>query len=153
MSQLATPSRDDPIVAGASRLVGGPLGRFASSPSRWWFTPVRALLVLTVLTCVLGFLAKAPCRTHPWSNEYQYTRVCYTDVFALYYAEKLGAKVAAVSGRGDAYTLAVAISETLRGVKLLPGPDARSLKWSEIVEEKRETWPIQYLLPSGAYIH
>ena len=93
MSQLATPSRDDPFVAGASRVVGGPWGRFASTPSRWWFTPLRALLVLTMLTCVLGFLAKAPCRTHPWSNEYQYTRVCYTDVFALYYAEQLGAKV------------------------------------------------------------
>ena len=49
--------------------------------------------MLTTLTCVLGFIAKAPCRTHPWSDEYQYTRVCYTDVFALYYAEQLGAKV------------------------------------------------------------
>src|SRR5207302_562393 len=28
-----------------------------------------------------------------WSNEVQYTLVCYTDVFALYYAERLGAKV------------------------------------------------------------
>jgi len=27
------------------------------------------------------------------------------------------------------------------------------LKWSELVEQKRETWPIQYLLPSGAYVH
>jgi len=75
------------------------------------------------------------------------------EIASRFATEKLGAKVTAVSGRGDAYTLAVAISETLRGVKLLPGPDARGLKWSEIVEEKRETWPIQYLLPSGAYIH
>jgi len=51
------------------------------------------VLCLTVLTCVLGYLAKAPCRTHPWANEYQYTRICYTDVFALYYAEQLGSKV------------------------------------------------------------
>jgi len=27
------------------------------------------------------------------------------------------------------------------------------LKWSEIVEQKKESWPIQYLLPGGAYIH
>ena len=54
---------------------------------------MRVVLCLTVLTCVLGFLAKAPCRTHPWTDEYQYTRTCYTDVFALYYAEGLGAKV------------------------------------------------------------
>src|SRR5882762_2450565 len=75
------------------------------------------------------------------------------EIASRFATEKLGAKVTAVSGRGDAYTLAVAISETLRGVKLSPGPDARGLKWSEIVEEKREIWPIQYLLPSGAYIH
>jgi hypothetical protein len=75
------------------------------------------------------------------------------EIASRFAAEKLGAKVAAVSGRGDAYTLAVAISETLGGVKLVPNPEAKSLKWSEIVEEKRETWPIQYLLPSGAYIH
>lgn len=56
-------------------------------------TPLRAVLCLTVLTCVLGYLAKAPCRTHAWANEYQYTRICYTDVFALYYAEQLGSKV------------------------------------------------------------
>jgi len=75
------------------------------------------------------------------------------EIASRFTGEKLGAEVAAVSGRGDAYTLALAISETLRGVKLLPSPDGRSLKWSEIVEQKREIWPIQYLLPSGAYIH
>jgi len=32
-------------------------------------------------------------------------------------------------------------------------PNRKVLKWSEIVEQKRESWPIQYLLPSGAYIH
>jgi hypothetical protein len=75
------------------------------------------------------------------------------EIASRFAGEKLDATVAAVSGRGDAYTLAVAISETLPGVKLLPSPDSRSLKWSEIVEQKREIWPIQYLLPSGAYIH
>lgn len=93
MSHLAAPSRDDAFVADATRVIGGPWGRFGTSRPRWWLTPIRALLVLTTLTCVLGFIAKAPCRTHPWSNEYQYTRVCYTDVFALYYAEQLGAKL------------------------------------------------------------
>ncbi len=75
------------------------------------------------------------------------------EIASRFAGEKLGAKVVAVSGRGDAYTLAVAISETLPEVKLLASADARSLKWSEIVEQKREIWPIQYLLPSGAYIH
>jgi len=26
-------------------------------------------------------------------------------------------------------------------------------EWSEIVDQKTEVWPIQFLLPGGAYIH
>jgi hypothetical protein len=68
-------------------------------------------------------------------------------------AEKLHVSVASVAAAGDAYTLASAIAETLPGIVLLPVPNGRVLKWSEIVEQKRESWPIQYLLPSGAYMH
>jgi hypothetical protein len=82
------PSRTDPVVRGASRTIGGAWGRHGRE-SRWW-TPLRVVLLLTVLTSMLGYLQKSPCRTHPWSDEYQYTRVCYTDVYALYYAEQLG---------------------------------------------------------------
>ena len=83
------PSVDDPAVAGASRLLGGPWGRFARGRSFSWLTPLRVVLVLTILTSLLGFLQKSSCTTHPWSNDYQYTRVCYTDVFVLYTAENL----------------------------------------------------------------
>lgn len=67
--------------------------------------------------------------------------------------QKLHENVVAVSAAVDAYTLANAIAETLPGMSLLPEPNWKVLKWSEIVEEKREGWPIQYLLPGGAYIH
>jgi uncharacterized membrane protein len=90
---VVAPSREDPLVAGATGLLGGAYGRHAVGRSRWWWTPLRAVLVLTILTSVLGYLAKAPCRTEPWVDEYQYTRLCYTDVFALYYAEQLGARL------------------------------------------------------------
>jgi len=65
----------------------------------------------------------------------------------------LHANVAAVSAAGEAYTLAGAIAETLPGVTLVSEPNRKVLQWSEIVEQKRESWPIQFLLPSGAYIH
>jgi hypothetical protein len=58
-----------------------------------------------------------------------------------------------VSGEGDANTLARHVAGTLPDVKLLPQADAPMMKWSEIVEQEREIWPIQYLLPGGAYIH
>jgi uncharacterized membrane protein len=97
---VSSPSREDPVVAGTSRLIGGPRGRHATGRGAWWWTPLRAVLVLTVLTSVLGYLAKAPCRTHPWADEYQYTRACYTDVYALYFAEHLGSKVTATGESG-----------------------------------------------------
>ncbi|HEX2661830.1 MAG TPA: acetylxylan esterase [Candidatus Acidoferrum sp.] len=68
-------------------------------------------------------------------------------------AQKLHANVVAVTAAGGAYTLASAIAETLPGMSLLPEPNGKVLKWSEIVEQERESWPIEYLLPGGAYIH
>jgi pimeloyl-ACP methyl ester carboxylesterase len=76
-----------------------------------------------------------------------------SEIASRFAREKLGAKAVAITAPGDAYTLASAIAETLPGIELLPRTDAKVLKWSEIVEQKREIWPIQYLLPSGAYIH
>lgn len=87
---VAAPSTSDPAVAGVSRLIGGPWGRHGRRGPSWsWRTPVLVALVLTMLSCTLGFLHKSSCVTHPWSNDYQYTRVCYTDVYVLYTAEKL----------------------------------------------------------------
>jgi len=76
-----------------------------------------------------------------------------TEIASRFAREKLGAKVVTVIAPGEAYTLASAVAETLPGIKLLPQPGAETLKWSEIVEQEREIWPVQYLLPSGAYIH
>jgi uncharacterized membrane protein len=90
-SSLVLPSADDPLVSGAVTVVGGPPGQHARLTGRRLWTPVRVIVALTLLTCTLGFLQKAPCRTHPWAQEYQYTHLCYTDVFALYGAEGLSA--------------------------------------------------------------
>ena len=59
----------------------------------------------------------------------------------------------AVIGTGEASTLGSAVAETLPNIKLLSQQDAKVLKWSDLVERKQELWPIQYLLPGGAYIH
>ncbi len=83
------PSGEDPLVAGATQLIGGPPGRRVLLGERRFWSPLRWLLLLTLVTCALGFWQKAPCRVHDWSEEYQYTRACYTDVLALWYAERL----------------------------------------------------------------
>jgi len=56
------------------------------------------------------------------------------------------------SDRED-YILADAIATTLPGIKLLPQPGDKLIRWSDFVEQGRELWPIQYLLPGGAFIH
>jgi pimeloyl-ACP methyl ester carboxylesterase len=58
----------------------------------------------------------------------------------------------AITGTGTANTFAGAASEVLPGVRLLPQPDAQSIRWSELVKQKTELWPIEYLLPGGAYV-
>lgn len=65
---------------------------------------------------------------------------------------KFGSHEISVTAKGEAYTLAYSISEVIHGIKLQPQEGERVIKWSEIVEERRESWPIQYLLPGGAYI-
>jgi hypothetical protein len=58
-----------------------------------------------------------------------------------------------VAGTTEAFTLASAISETLPDIKLLGREDMPMMKWSDIVNQRVELWPIQYLLPGGAYVH
>ena len=86
------PSSADPVVGGAVEAIGGRPGRHARVGERRFWTPVRVLVALTLLTSVFGYAQKLPCRDGSnWVNEYQYTRACYTDVVALYGAEGLSA--------------------------------------------------------------
>jgi predicted dienelactone hydrolase len=48
--------------------------------------------------------------------------------------------------------LSSAIAGTLISVSGGPHPAGEIMKWSELVLQRRELWPIQYLLPGGAYI-
>ena len=64
----------------------------------------------------------------------------------------LGARSVEVRGRGDAAFLAEAVAEALPGVRLRVQAAGPRFRWSEIVEEMREIWPIQYLYPGGALL-
>lgn len=83
------PSREDPVVGGLVEAVGGPPGRHARSGGQRFWTPIRVVLAFACLLLAACWVQKAPCETAVWQHEYQYTHACYTDVFALYYAEGL----------------------------------------------------------------
>jgi len=88
---LEVPSRSDPLVRGASTVIGGPLGTHARPDPAAGRRSLRVLLALTLLTLLLGWLGDLPCRDSLWSAGEQYTKLCYTDVTALYFAEGLDA--------------------------------------------------------------
>ena len=65
---------------------------------------------------------------------------------------KLHAGQFSVASDEEGFTLANAIAGTLPAVKQIPYPNTQIMKWSDLLIERREQWPIQYLLPGGAYI-
>src|SRR4051795_148197 len=88
----ATAATGDPFVRGISEAIGGPLGdhavRRGPRSGRFW-SAARIILALTCLTLALSWVQKSPCQSGDWQKNIQYTRFCYTDVLALYYAEGL----------------------------------------------------------------
>jgi dienelactone hydrolase len=65
---------------------------------------------------------------------------------------KLHAGAFSVASDEEGFMLASAIAGTLPGVQQIPHHSAQITKWSDLVIERRELWPIHYLVPGGAYI-
>ncbi|MQA80336.1 MAG: DUF2029 domain-containing protein [Streptosporangiales bacterium] len=88
-SHQAAPSREDPVVSGVSGILGGALGRRAATGRSFW-TPLMIVLCLTAVACVLAYLQKYPCSSGGWNvANFHYTHVCYTDIYPLYFGERL----------------------------------------------------------------
>lgn len=82
--ELVLPTHDDGFVADASEGAGGPAGSRVLAARGWW-TPVRVLLLLAMLTFGIGYLSKAPCHgADGFDSGVQYTQVCYSDIAYLY---------------------------------------------------------------------
>ena len=77
------PTREDPVAATLSEVVGGPAGARAR-PMSWW-TPVRVLLAVFTVVFALGLVQKYPCGETHWNSEtVRYGKMCYSDVPYLY---------------------------------------------------------------------
>ena len=85
---IVAPTHDDPFIASSSAVLGGPMGRHGVV-NRWLFSIMLIVTLGTAATATFGWVQKASCMTHGYSHEYQYTRLCYSDIYALYYSEEL----------------------------------------------------------------
>ena len=102
---------------------------------------------------ISGVLANYVYNSLLVGRPYFFQMIDDSQIAAQFSKLKLGRTPAAIAAEGDNYTLAGSIAEICPEIKLVPNPSAKAMKWSEIVEDKQELWPIQYLLPNGAYVH
>ncbi|GGC63821.1 DUF2029 domain-containing protein [Hoyosella rhizosphaerae] len=94
------PSRTNPVVARASSVIGGPVGRHALIGRARFFTPLRVIVLMTILVIALGWFSKAACiQQYPggpdgqmaldWRDGRQYVAMCYSDTVPLYGVHRL----------------------------------------------------------------
>ncbi|WP_081628776.1 glycosyltransferase family 87 protein [Smaragdicoccus niigatensis] len=94
------PSRNDVLASSWSALVGGPVGDHAVIGRARFFTPLRVILVLSIVFLSLGWFGKAACIQQidngpygelnlDWGGSRQYVAMCYSDTIPLYGAERL----------------------------------------------------------------
>ncbi|WP_084472071.1 glycosyltransferase family 87 protein [Haloglycomyces albus] len=83
------PSRTDRFVRFASQLIGGPLGAHAVDPPRRRFwSPFYVTMAVAIGVLALAWLQKSPCVDGGWTDNIQYSSGCYSDVRALWGAER-----------------------------------------------------------------
>ncbi|MDT4950697.1 MAG: hypothetical protein QOJ37_3292, partial [Pseudonocardiales bacterium] len=126
------PSLVDPMAWRAAKPLGGSWGRHAGIGQRSWWTPLRWLLAMTLVTLLLGFAQKAPCATGVWDGNKQYTHFCYSDVVPLWSDERLD--VGAVPYRDTAVEYPVLTGAFMwLTADLTRGVHAIESSWSELV--------------------
>jgi hypothetical protein len=101
---------------------------------------------------VSGVLANHVYNALLSGRPYFYQMIDDAEIAKRFAEEKLGVKVTAVAAPGEAFTLAAAIAEVTPEIKPVRDSDSVVVRWQELVEKKQETWPIQFLVPGGAYI-
>lgn len=86
---VVAPSREDPLVATLSPVVGGPAGRRVRPGRHGWWTAVRVLVVLAMVVLALGVVEKQHCRAVGWRSPDQFFHACYSDLPIVYQSSGL----------------------------------------------------------------
>ena len=81
---ISAPTRGDEIVAAASEVIGGPVGRYATRLARGWRYYAAVLAGCSAVVSGLGVLLCAPCIDSGWSSPDQFWHACFSDLPATY---------------------------------------------------------------------
>jgi uncharacterized membrane protein len=79
-----SPSREDPVVAAASEVLGGPAGRRVAPGRRGWWTVVRVLVAASIGVMCLATVEKSHCASVGWSTPDMFFHACYSDLPVVY---------------------------------------------------------------------
>jgi hypothetical protein len=74
------------------------------------------------------------------------------EIAARFARLRLGAADLSIAATGNAFTLAHDAASVLPGLRLVDGDTGRAISWADIVENKQEVWPVEYVYPGGAYV-
>jgi pimeloyl-ACP methyl ester carboxylesterase len=101
---------------------------------------------------ISGVLANHVYNSLLSGRPYFYQMIDDAEIAKRFAEEKLKVVVTGVAAPGEAFTVAAAIAEVVPGFKAVRGPDSVLVQWQDLVEKRQEAWPIEFLVPGGAYI-
>ena len=147
---VVSPSREDPVVAAASPVVGGPAGRRIAPGRRGWWNVARVLVVAAMVMLSLGVVQKQHCRTNGWSTPDMFFHACYSDLPVVYEQSGLAAGSApyAAASQGHYLDQPVLTGLTLWGL-------ARLVPHGSVISEDRwyfDLWTIVAALSLAALV-
>jgi len=82
--QVTRPSLQDPVVAAASEVIGGPVGRYAVPLARGVRQTAALLAAAAALPMGVAVLERAHCLGSGWSTPDQFWHMCFSDLPATY---------------------------------------------------------------------
>ncbi len=121
---VVAPTREDPVAAAASAVVGGPAGRRIAPGRHGWWTAVRVLVVLAMAVLALGVVQKEHCRAQGWTTPDQFFHACYSDLPIVYQSSGLSSGLAPYTEGGAQLAQPVVTGTALWGIGgLVPDGD------------------------------
>ncbi len=129
------PSWSDPVVARATGVVGGPLGRYAVVGARGLTGVAAALALLGTAMLALGVWQKGHCLMKGWSTPDQFWRACYSDLPVVHVSSPLASRSLPWSGEipSDQPPLSGLVMWLVARVSPSAGPGVAAQDWVFVI--------------------